>query len=144
MEPLGRSALSRRSPGHRGCAVPRNKASSWSYLTRVSGSVVLKSIAMDAQGVLGEHGGFSSFVQKMCKSSRAMASLFVVAGRQIMYGLAFGGEESVEQELRSADSRILRSRSDSADTRASMKSGAREKLRWRRYILLHCFRANVL
>ena len=55
--PLGRSALSRRSPSHRGCAMRRSKASLWSYwLEYPAGSVILKSIPMDAQGVLGEHG----------------------------------------------------------------------------------------
>ena len=73
------------------------------------GCDVIKAIAMGAQGILGEHA-FLSFSGKSEISEFLLMNPLVplTVGRPIMYGLALGGEEGVEEVLRAllADTEI--------------------------------------
>jgi lactate 2-monooxygenase len=68
-----------------------------------TGSDVIKAIAMGAQGVLGEQGIHWQALS-LCvfetDVARGTSSWSVVVGRPIMYGLALGGEQGVEEVLR--------------------------------------------
>jgi isopentenyl diphosphate isomerase/L-lactate dehydrogenase-like FMN-dependent dehydrogenase len=64
-----------------------------------TGSDVIKAIAMGARGVLGEQR-IILFSLEVSGYSCAGRLSWCAVGRPIMYGLALGGEEGVEQVLR--------------------------------------------